>query len=82
MAAALVVSLLLCTLQFHSAVLADIVIEAGTAPRPRGHAGGLLTVVLLALIRSQLVMDSPLEFFFDNFQRVMEGQILPLKTQS
>ena len=76
------VSLLLCTLQFYSAVLADIVIEAGTTPRPRGHAGGLLTVVLLALIRSQLVMDSPLEFFFDNFQRVMEGQLVPLKTHS
>ncbi len=82
MAAALVVSLLLRSLQFHSAVLALVEINAGTAPRPGGHASGLLTAVLFALISGQLVMDSPLEFFKPNFQRVMDIQLVPLQTHS
>ncbi len=82
MAAALVVSLLLSTLQFHSAMLANIVILGRATPGPRGHASSLLTAVFLALIRGQLFMHGPLEFFYSNFERVMDSQFVPLEAQS
>ena len=70
------VSLLLSTLQYHSAVLADVVIGLGASSRPRGHAGGLFSAIFLPLMGGKLIVQHILEFFIDHSQRAMDSLLM------
>ena len=76
------ISLPLSTLQFHSAVLADIEVELGATPRPRGHAGGLFSAISLALIGGMLVVQHVLEGLIHHSQRAMDSLLVYLQLDS
>ena len=76
------VYLLLSTLQYHSAVLADVVIGLGASSRPCWHASGLFFPIFLPLILGKLVMQHILEGLIHHSQRAMDSLLVNLQLDS
>ena len=63
-------------------MLADIEVELGATPRPRGHAGGLFSAIFLSLIRGKLVVHHILEGLIDHSERPMDIFLMDLEPHS